>query len=351
MPRSLANGDYTLVMAIESASRSNSWYRVLKDRQSGNISCDCPAWTFRQAGSTIRSCKHTQVAQLLVNTQNRMEMQPVGTLVERASGAATASNVLVQSTRQQWPGLNGKWSIEQRTYNLDNHPYRFVQLRLTTGNGTTATGLVAFAQRFHATAESMIAGVAGWAGYAIAAEVARVAGYPMAGQLPEHFKVTRRNGTAGRRQRPGLSDILRVGDQVDLGDGYTPVQRAENTLRLFLGEELYAQLESLHFLDVSSVCYAQEKRTYRVRRDPAKQRERRVRVFTKGQYVNDFCIVRGQSVPEADHWLTVFLGLISDEEQTLSVVQEYNKFPPHSDDYHGREEETIPAIWQPPASA
>src|SRR5205823_2245331 len=151
-------------------------------------------------------------------------------------------------------------------------------------------------------------GVAGWAGYAIAAEVARVAGYPLAGQPPEHFTVTRRTGTGvGKRTRGiGLGDILRVGDQVDLGDGYSPVQRAENTLHLFLGEELYARLERQNFLDVSSVLYAQERRVYRVRRDPTKQYDRRVRVFKRGQYVNDFCIVRDQDVPEADHWLTVF---------------------------------------------
>jgi len=199
----------------------------------------------------------------------------------------------------------------------------------------------------------MVAGVAGWAGYAIAAEVARVAGYPMAGQPPEHFKVIRRAGTeiGGQRRRLGLSDILRVGDQIDLGDGYTPEQRAENTLRLFLGEELYTQLERQHFLDVSSARHTLESRVYRVRRDSAKRRERRVRVFERGHYVNDLCIVRGQAVPEADHWLTVFLGLISDEEHTLSVVQSYNVFPPHSDDYLDREEEIIPAIWQAPGQA
>jgi hypothetical protein len=348
MPRSLANGDYSLVMAIESASRANSWYRVLADRHTGNLSCDCPSWTFRQGGNTVRSCKHTQVAQLLVNPQELVNVQRAGTPLERASGAATNTNLLVQSTRQQWPGLGGRWSIEQRTSSIDDHPYHLVMLRLTTGNGTTASGLVAFAQPFHPTIGSMVAGVAGWAGYAIAAEVARVAGYPMAGQPPDHFKMIRREGT-GRGRRPGLGDILRVGDQVDLGDGYTPVQRAENTLRLFLGTELYTQLENQHFLDVSSVCYAHERRIYRVRRDPAKRRDRRVRVFTKGSYINDFCIVRGQDVPEADHWLTVFLGLISDEEQTLSVVQNYNVFPPHSDDYLQREEETMPAIWQPHA--
>ncbi len=280
--------------------------------------------------------------------------QNVGTPIERASGAAAVNNLFVQAAQQQWPGLGGRWSIEQRSSQLDGIPYYFVLLRLTTGNGTTATGLVAFTQRYHPTQQSMLAGVAGWAGYAIAAEVARVAGYPLAGQPPEHFTITRRSTTTGTRpraQRIGLRDILRVGDQVDLGDGYTPTQRAENTLRLFLGEELYATLERQHFLDVSSVRYAAEQRVYRLRRDPAKQRERRVRVFKFNRYVNDYCIVRAQDVPEADHWLSIFLSLLSDEERAISVVQSYNIFPPHSDDYYEREEEVVPAIWHPAAVA
>jgi hypothetical protein len=249
--------------------------------------------------------------------------------------------------RLRWPLVHR--AAQQRSCTIDNHPYQFVLLRLSTGNGTTATGLVAFAQRHHLTQASMVAGVTGWAGYAIAAEVARAAGYPLAGQPPEHFILTRRTSTAAgtRTRRIGLGDILRVGDQVDLGDGYSPTQRAENTLRLFLGEELYAQLQRQNFLDVSSVLYAQEQRVYRVRRDPARQRERRVRVFKRGQYRNDFCIVRAQDVPEADHWLTIFLRLISDEAGILSVVQDYNVFAPHSDDYTVREEEMIPAIWLP----
>src|SRR5579859_1949456 len=252
MPRSLVNGDYSLVMAIESASRANSWYRVLANRQTGNLSCDCPSWTFRQDGAA-RSCKHTRLAQLLANAPT----QPQGTPGIRERGAAAETSLLIQATREQWPGLGGNWSIEQRISQLDNRPYHFVLLHLSTGNGTNASGLVAFAQRFHPTPQSMVAGVAGWAGYAIAAEVARVAGFPMAGQPPEHYKVSRRTApttdgtTTRRRPRLGLSDILRVGDQIDLGDGYTPIQRAENTLRLFLGEELYAQLERQHFLDRS----------------------------------------------------------------------------------------------------
>jgi hypothetical protein len=346
MPRSLANGDYSLVMAIESASRANSWYRVLTDRRTGHLSCDCPAWTFRQDGDTARSCKHTRLAQLLLNVQN----QP-GMPVERASGAAAETHPLVQATRQQWPGLGGRWSIERRTYTFDQHPYTLVRLHLLTGNGIAASSIVAFAANYHFTPASMVAGVAGWAGYAIAAEVARAAGYPMAGQPPEHTKTTRRTGTGTRNRRLGLGDILRVGDQLDLGDGYNPKQRAENTLRLFLGEELYERLERQHFLDVSSVRYAQEKRVYRVRRDPHKTYERRVRIFQRGLYTNDYCIVRAQDVPEADHWLTVFLRLISDEEGLLSVVGQHNIFQPHSDDYVEHEEETVPVHWEAAATS
>ena len=348
MPRSLAHGDYRLLMAFESASRANSWYRVLIDHQSGLLSCDCPAWTFRQgarSAGTVRSCKHTRSAQLLINSEGNVHTRLAGPPVERASGAAAETNHLVQATRQQWPGLGGRWYFERRISTLENEPYHFVLLRLTTGNGTTATGLVAFARRYHPTTENMVVGIAGWAGYAIAADVARAAGYALAGQPPEHFKLTRRTATAGSG-RLGLVDILRVGDRIDLGDGRTPTQRAENTLRLFLGDVLYARLEEQHFLDVSSVCYAPERRVYRVRRDPAKRRDRRVRVFTDGRYTNDFCIIRGQDIPEADHWLTVFLTLLSDEERAISVVQNYNIFPPYSDDYGQREEENIPAVWQ-----
>src|SRR5207244_702557 len=104
----------------------------------------------------------------------------------------------------------------------------------------------------------------------------------------------------------GLADILRVGDIVDLGDGLRPEQRAENTLRLFLSEPLYQRLERQSFLDVPSVRYADRERVYRLRRDPNRRRERRVRVFERGQYVNDFCIVRNQDCPADDWWLTVW---------------------------------------------
>jgi len=256
------------------------------------------------------------------------------------------------ATQEQWPGLQGVWSVEQRTSAINAKPYHFVLVRLNTGNGDTVTGVVAFAQAHRHSEAEMISGVAGWAGYAIAAEVARLGGFPMAGQPPEHFRITRRPAS-GRTQRRttalpdiGLWDILRVGDVIDQGDGLTPNQRASNTLRLFLGEEMYGQLEQQGFIDVPSVRYANEQRVYRLRRDPARQRDRRIRIFERGMYTKDFCVVRGMDCPSDDVFLTNFLQLLSDEESALSVVQPHNIFPPYSD---SSERERIPAVWRPRA--
>ncbi len=337
MPRSLARGDYSLILAIESASRQDAWYRVLVDRQSGALSCDCAVWIFNHDN---RSCQHTEVATLLVQTP-QMHMQP------EVTNTVRQRSPIIAAVQEQWPGLGGRWEIEERQSRVGTHPYRFILVRLFPGNGgEPITGVVAFAEA-HRHADAHIASrVAGWAGYAIAAEVARRGGFALAGQPPEHFRITpRRTSARPLRQQPaipriGLSDILRVGDQVDLGDGLRPTERAENTLRLFLGETLYGQLERRQFLDVSSQQYLQ--RVYRLRRDPSHLRERRVRVFEGGRYTHDYCIVRGQDVPEADHYLTIFLGLLSDEERTLAVVRAHNIFGPNSD---GPEPEHTPAVW------
>lgn len=343
MPRSLTRGDYRLVIAIESASRANSWYRVLADRQTRLFSCDCPPWVFNRNHDAEgkRTCQHTNFAAVLA----------MGTRTQNGTVHSTPPSPLLTATQQQWPGLRGAWHIEQTDTRIRNNPYYVVLLRLDMGNGGSATGVVAFASSHRHSEQEMIAGVAGWAGYAIAAEVARMGGFPLVGQPPEHFRITARPST-DRRQPPatvipniGLADILRVGDIIQ--PGRDPNRVAEQTLRLFMGEETYALLERQGFLDVSSVRYAHERRVYRLRRDPAKRRDRRIRVFQNGSYYKDFCVVRAQDVPEADHVLGLFLGLLSDEEATLSVVNpRYNIFPPNSD---GPERETIPAIWRPRA--
>src|SRR5579883_2143762 len=351
MPKSLLRGNYRLLMAIESSSRADSWYRVLTDRTTSALSCDCPPWIFHQDGTGVRACQHTRIAALLAASRS----QTSGTAAHPVEGEDYS--FLIRATQQQWPGLRGQWEIESRDAPINQKAYRFFLLRLAFGNGGTATGVVAFCLRHPLSQARLEAGVAGWCGYAIAADVALRGGFPLAGQPPEHFRVSRRTQQRGAgatvqphertaRQVPaiGLADILRIGDQLDLGDGLRPQQRAENTLRLFLGEQLYGQLEAQHFLDVSSVRYAPQRRVYRLRRDPAKRRERRVRVFEHGQYVHDFCIVRAQDVPEADHFLTIFLHLLSDEDSALSVVKDYNIFNPYSD---GQEREAIAPVWFP----
>lgn len=343
--KSLANGDYSLLMVVESSSRPNSWYRTLIDRATRLLSCDCPPYIFHRDETDPtgnRSCPHTRFGASLLQQQ--------GTTPHHATARAlTPISPLVQAIQQQWPGLRGEWHIEERNAEINRKPYHFVLVRLVLGNGGEATGIVAFSEHHAVTPERTYAGVAGWCGYAIAAQVARLGGFPLAGQPPEHFLV--RSSRTARQQteapRIGLSDILRrVGDQTDLGDGLLPKQRAENTLRLFLGAHLYTQLEQQGFLDVSSVRH--EHRVYRVRRDPNKMRDRRVRVFENGNYSQDFCIVRNQDVPEADHFLTMFLSLLSDERSALSVVQRHNVFPPYSD---GREHETLPVSWTKRATA
>lgn len=332
MAKSLAHGDYRLLMAFESASSEGSWYRVLQDKSNEVLSCDCPRWLHKRQGAE-RSCKHTETVARLLATQNAPAERP---------GAADTPHTqsLVSAAREQWQGLEGTWGIEERDALVGDTKYRFVLLRLDTPTNLSGTGVVAFAHRHGVSTARLIPGVTGWAGYALAAQIAQQAGFAMVGQPPEHFKwqASARTTTT----RIGLRDILRVADRTDLGDGLTPAQRAENTLQLFLGD-LYTTLETQGYLDVPSRLYQGQQRVYRLRRDPHKQRARRIRMFEHGRYINDLCVVPREAVPEADHLLTVFLQLMTDESTVLRVVQQYNIFPPNSD---GTERETVAPQWQ-----
>ncbi|HEX6291069.1 MAG TPA: hypothetical protein VFZ66_17930 [Herpetosiphonaceae bacterium] len=336
MSRSLERGDYRLIMAIESASQASQWYRICADTRTGSLSCDCVAWIKQRAAPADRSCKHTRLAAQL------MDHPAAPTQMLRQSPTA-AAHPLIQATQQQWPGLIGSWGIEERDARIGTERYRFVLIQLATPTGYAASGVVAFAQRHTAPQADMQAAVAGWAGYAIAGEIARQAGFPLVGQPPQHFRVPERQRRADTTaSQIGIRDILRVGNTVDLGDGLRPHERAEQTLRLFLGD-LYLQLEQQGYLDVSSQLDPRQQRVYRLRRDPGKRVERRIRVFERGRYVRDYCVVRAAHVPEADHFLTVFLRLLSDEQGILSVVKGYNIFPPYSD---SKTRETTPAVWR-----
>src|SRR5262249_8306942 len=71
----------------------------------------------------------------------------------------------------------------------------------------------------------------------------------------------------------GLDRILRVAGTPAAGD--TPLERAEGTLRLMLGDQIYQDLMQQGYLDVPSVRYADRGRVYRLRRDPARTEDKR----------------------------------------------------------------------------
>jgi len=329
MPASLASGAYRLLAVFESSSSRDTWYRLLQNA-AGDLSCDCPAWVFKKT-SAARGCPHTQFMQTLLDGQSFDRLGTAGAVDQLA---------VVDAMNARWHGgLLGEWHINSRVDRFKGSRYLFLETKLTFGTGNVSSCMIGFAEK-HLEMPRVYERVAGWCGYTHAADIARLGGFPMAGQQPEYFKVPK----SAKGSTRGLASFLQLANKTDLGDGMTPAQRAEESLQFFLGEQLYSKLETNHFLDVSSYTYPD--RVYRLRRDPYKTRDRRVRVFEHGTYVKDFCIVRGQDVPEADHVLSVFLGLMSDEMKTISVVKTYNIFSPHSDDYSQREEETLPAVWR-----
>jgi len=349
MPRSLTHGDYTLLAWIESPRTAGQWYRVLADvRPPHALSCDCPGWVFtRRAAGGARTCKHVQWVEGLLQAQPRAD---AAALLRRPP---QADDPLIEATRAQWAPLAplaARWHLERRDARIGDAAYQVVFLQMVTHNGLAGTGLIALAGHPRQERE-LHAEVAVRAGYAIICDLAHQSGYAdgQIGQPPSHFAVT--SGQVRRALRGiGFADVLRLDNVVDLGDGLTPAQRAENTLQLFLGETLYRQLGRQGFLDVPSRLHGAEERVYRLRRDPDRRRPRRVRVFERGRYVHDLCIVPSALVPEADHFLTVFLGLITDEASVLAVVKQHNVFPPHSDDHGHPDAERVPARWVQPAA-
>jgi hypothetical protein len=346
MPRSYRNGNYRLIAAVEAGSRADSWYRVLQDVSSEALSCDCAAWIMNQSGS--RSCKHTEFGRALLRAPNAT-LQANAQMILAAQARSAEDHPLVAATREQWfGGVSARWGIEERETRIGGDAYHAVLLAMETGDQVHAHAVVAFNARHSRASRDpvarMVAGVAGWAGYEMAAQLARAAGFPLAGAPPDHYTMPTRQTGGGRGARApqpidgrlmpepeyGLADILRVGERTNLGDGLTPEQRAEATLRLFLGD-YYNQWQRDGYLDVPS---RERGRVYRLRRDPHNRSERRVRVFDGTRWVKDWCIVRAQQVPLADHLLTLFLGLTSDERRTIEVVRRGNVFSPHSDDHY-----------------
>lgn len=348
---SLASGGYRLVGAIQ-GSRPATWYRqLLHARQPHhadghpNLSCDCPAWCANQAGN--RTCKHTELTAQLIVGHALLQVRPI-------DGPAVQSPIIV-AMQPLLQGLAPTWTITEALT-----PIRDVTYRVTLvehGDSADAPSAFVATNRQHAqTLQDISAATAAWAGWAIAAEVARRNGWNDLGAPPSHHyrfgqgrsASTRTTAARGGTSAPrvGVFDLLQIGQREDLGDGLRPADRAEACLRMFLGPR-YDQLARQGFLDVASRDYPQ--RVYRVRIDPERRVDRRVRVFEGGRYSQDFCIVRQDRMqPVADGWLTVFLGLLADESRVLRVVSRHNIFDPHSDSH---ERETVPAVWTPRQAA
>jgi hypothetical protein len=344
---SLRDGDYRLIGAIQGSS-PECWYRQCLDAHqprnadgSFRLSCDCPSWTANQRGN--RTCKHSDITAGLLASQPLRDARPV------AGPALTITTVRAMQPLLQ--GIQGQWRVEECEAPLGRAAYRFMLLEVVTPDGPQASAFVAMAQQHAPHLQDISAAVAAWGGWAVAAEIARISGFGQVGAPPDNFyrfhgSGRRRAADADPAQRLGVRDLLAVGDQTNLGDGLRPQQRAEQTLRLFLGP-LYADLQRQGFLDVPS--RAHRGRVYRLRIDPQRRYDRRVRVFEDNRYVRDLCIVRQDRLtPVQDGFLTVFMGLLSDERHVLRVVGQHNIFAPNSD---GPEIETVPAIWAARAAA
>lgn len=377
--RSIANGAYLTLMHLQSASRRNDWYRIALDRRSRQLSCDCAAWLFFRGGE--RACKHTRfVAGTLspstpaAGAGNDGLARPGG---GGASSAADASqHAYVQAIQAQFPGFLGHWAVVERHGLVDGAGYRITQIQFTSGDGETIDATIAFADAHGLTEQERRSEIAIRAGYCIALELAHRRGIDLDVRPPSHYSPHQQRTNTGRgaahsTRRPAapvpdagrwapvlpsiaLDEIVRIAGTP--AEGRTPTERAEGTLRLMLGDETYGRLLRDGYLDVPSRLYANRKRVYRLRRDPHRNDDKRVRIFEEVDghmsYVEDYCIVRASySVPEADHYLTKWLGLLSDERSIIGVVARHNRFRPHSDDYSTRIEETTLPVWRDPRGA
>lgn len=301
--RSIASGQLRIQAAYE-GSHAEQFYAVCLDadnlrRGDGryNLTCDCASWVANQSARSSgieRICKHTEATNRLLHGHTFLHARcPAGDGVQ-------LRNVIAMQPLLQ-PIEDATWRLQDVEATVDglgasgsSSTYRMVLLNVTTVDGTAASACVALNNKHHHTVQRTTAAVAAYGGWAIAAEIARVSGFGTVGPPPPRY--TFRQGTPSRRltasptsiaaaRRIGLHDLLQLGTATDLGDGLQPAQRAEHTLQFFLGQQ-YALLQQHHFLDVPSRHFPG--RVYRLRIDPHRQSDRRIRVYEQGIYRHDY---------------------------------------------------------------
>jgi hypothetical protein len=352
---SLVDGAYQLVGVIQ-GSTPTAYYRQCLHRHQPqradmrlNLSCDCAAWTMNQRGN--RTCKHTDVtdallAQRLLPNRHSLRGEPVA-----------ATTVVAMQTLLQ-PFGERAVRVEEYEALLAGSAYRFSFLELALDAGD-ARAFVATNQRHALSLQDTAMAVAAWAGWAVCREVAQRAGFDV-GPPPQNFYRMRRSGGRGAGAADanaaglGIVDLLEVG-QRDLHDGRSKNERAEAMLQTFLGP-LYTQLTApeVGYIDVPSK--QQRGRVYRLRLDPRRRDDRRIRVFVDGRYHDttvdrrngfDLCVVRSweaRSIPVQDAFLSNFLELCADEQLLWQRLAPHNILCTYSDFRQDRE--TVPAIWQ-----
>jgi hypothetical protein len=348
---SVVDGTFQLVGVIQGSAPTAFYRQCLNRRQPEradgrlNLSCDCPAWTANQRGD--RTCKHTDVTATLLAQQLLPQRRAVrGEVV--SSSTVVAMQTLLQPFGEQ------AVRVEEYEAPLADAAYRFSFLELGLDAGD-ARAFVATNQRHALSLQDTAMAVAAWAGWAVCREVTQRAGFDV-GPPPQNFYRMQRG-----RRRPandgaglGIVDLLEVG-QRDLQDGRTKSERAEAMLRTFLGP-LYTQLTApeVGFIDVPSK--QQRGRVYRLRLDPRRRDDRRIRVFVDGRYHDttvdrrngfDLCVVRSweaRGIPVQDAFLSNFLELCADEQLLSQRLAPHNILCTYSDFRHERE--TVPAIWQ-----
>jgi hypothetical protein len=358
---SIVDGTYQLVGVIQ-GSQPAAYYRQCLDRRQPrradgrlNLSCDCAAWLSNQRRD--RTCKHTDVTAALLTQQLPHGRRPL-----RGEPVLAATVVAMQTLLQPF----GERAVRVEEYEapIAGAPYRFSFLELGLEAGD-ARAFVATNTRHALSPQDTAMALAAWAGWAVCRELAQRAGFDV-GPPPQNFFRLRRSGrrraadlgddgTAGL----GIVDLLEVG-QRDLRDGRSKGERAEAMLRTFLGP-LYTQLTTpgLGFIDVSSK--QQRGRVYRLRLDPRRRDDRRIRVFVDGRYHQntsdrrngyDLCVVRSweaRSIPVQDAFLSNFLELCADEQLLWRRLSSSNILCTYSD--FRNERESVPAVWQAPRLA
>ena len=282
-------------------SRHSDWYRVTLERRQQAFGCDCPKWTFQGNDAAHRHCKHTDFVRALLRPAPHTPLFGAGRpesardveQVDETAPDPGSEHPYVQAIQSQFPGIHGHWLVDERHGTIGGDGYRVVLVNLQSGNGDAIQASIAFADAHPRSSQERVDEIAIRLGYTLSLELAQRRNIPIVIRPPSHFalprsaaqtheQATRQQLDAERRRRgylPALDptvglpsirfdDILRVSGTPAAGS--SPAERAEGTLRLLLGDDLYGHLSTDGY-PTSSVTLPIRNVSDRLRRDPRHQ--------------------------------------------------------------------------------